>query len=131
LGVAAFLISILVTVPLCSCGDGGSGPKQPKAGEAVLTLSGAASDDGAVLLVIGPGPTGIAAGGPEVEVHFRQGSQGFTVAVFGPLADHELLRITLPDRSVLPAVTLKEVAAENGQLRPGLASYEATLKLRR
>jgi hypothetical protein len=124
-------MSVLASVPLYSCGDGTSGPKQPKPGEAVLTLAGAASDDGAVLLVIGPGPTGIAAGSPESEVHVREGSQGFTVAVFGPLADRELLRISLPDRSILPTVSLKEVATEVGDLRVGLASYQAILKVKR
>jgi hypothetical protein len=97
----------------------------------VLTLVGAVSDDGAVLLEIGPGPTGIAAGNPDLEVYVREGSQGFTVAVFGSLADRELLRISLPDRSVFPAVTLKEVAAEGGNLRVGLASYQPILKVKR
>jgi hypothetical protein len=127
----AFLIPVLASVLLASCGDGGSGPKKPKAGEAVFTLTGALPDDGAVLLEIGAGPSGVTAGSSQVEVHAVQTPRGFTVAVFGPLAGQELLRIALPDRTTLPSVTLKEIATESGDLRDEISAYQPRLKVKR
>lgn len=117
---------------LLSCGDGGpSGPKEPVPGNAILTVSGSAPGDRAILLDIGEGATAVLGESPELEVYVHPGRQGFAVAVFGPLQGRDLLRISLPDRTVLPSVTLREVATEEGVLRENLSDYTPRLKLQR
>jgi hypothetical protein len=77
---------------------------------------------------VGPGATGIAAEGEGTEAHAASVRDGFVVVVFGPLDQGPVLRLGLVDPSTVPAVRIREVAAEDGTLRPSLEGYSARVK---
>jgi hypothetical protein len=96
-----------------------------------LSLEGAAVDDGAVLLEIGPGVTGAAPGRADLEVHSVVVRDHLSVAIFGPLAGGPILRFNVEDKGSPPTVRLLEVAGEDGALRSSLGTYEPRIRLAR
>ena len=123
---AAFAAAAL----LCTgCGGGdapGTGPK-PVPGTAVVSLAGARADDGAVLLEVGTGVTAVAAGGSATIGAGPQTTDGRRrVLVLGALQG-DLLRLTVSDVKQLPAVQVREVAANDGSLRD-LSGYSAQVR---
>ena len=118
---------VAVAVLTLSCGGsepaGPAAPTAPIPGLAVIVLEGAVSDDRAILLDVGVGAASFEAARTGLEVHTGANGGGFVVAVFGPLSGGPFLHIVIPDRAMIPTITLREVAAFDGQLRARLATY--------
>jgi len=123
--------SVLLILPIgwaiASCGnENASGPAGP--GEMVVHLDGAASDDGAVLLEIGPGATGVGPARPDLELHYSPVRDRFSVAVFGAVAAGPVVRIQVEDGGNPPDIRVVEVAGENGELRPSTGVYKTRVE---
>jgi hypothetical protein len=99
--------------------------------EATLTLEGAAPDDAALLLEIGPGATGVEGARGDLEVHSMPVRDGYSVAVFGPLAEGPILVLGLVEGNTAPTVTVRDVAVSDGSLRPSLTPYQVRMKVGR
>ena len=120
------LVAMMAALTLSCGGSEPAGPAAPNPqvpGLAVVVLEGAVSDDRAILLDVGTGATSFEAARTELEVHAGANGGGFLVAVFGPLSGGPFLHIVIPDIATIPTITLREVAAVDGQLRSSLATY--------
>lgn len=139
------LIATTAVVTL-ACGGGGDDrtptqpspqpPTQPTAPVAVpgtltVRLVTPNPDDGAILLdIAGPAPAADIVAVPQgAVVHSRTNGNTTRVAVFGSLANGELLRFSVPDVKAAPQFTarLTEASDRASTLRTSVSGYQLTI----
>jgi hypothetical protein len=114
---------------LAACSDGGT--PRPVPGELVLRLETPFADDRAMVVsVTGPeaiGPVAAARAGASV-YSTAPGGTSVRVAVFGAIADGDLLRLSVPDvnRARGYAATVVEAAGPSNQSRADVSGYRVT-----
>jgi hypothetical protein len=118
-------ITIGLGAALASSTCGGGGMEPPRAGVVLVRIEGAVPGDEAVLLDIAAGATTVTRARDDVEIHARASQPGGPqrVAILGPIAGAELLRVTVNNPQTPPSITIRDVAASDGTLRGDLAGY--------
>ncbi|HEU0012554.1 MAG TPA: hypothetical protein VFQ45_02685 [Longimicrobium sp.] len=127
-------LALLALAALAGC-DGPRTTEPPpdpaEPGILTVTLATPAADDRALVVQIsGPEAIGaVTSAGGGYLVHSRTAGTTVRVAVFGPLADGPLLRISVPDvrKAAAYSAQVMEVAGASHALRETLSGYSAVV----